>query len=250
MRSTRYFSLRIPLFYLLIFSGNVFAANLGAHTLLGQEEGSGANPAVTAPINTQLSGSTLIAFNAGYASNNSLPTDNKGNTWVALGSGEVYRGYNGAFDVKPYVVENAQGGSGHRVSIVKNGNASGELTLPLIEIQNANVHAWVKNYPANANSVTSADITTTGPAILLAFWWGDAGGLMHTASPNNGFTVIESFLNLPPNSAVQSVVAFRQVISAGTYNVSWTHAPSQGAPLWLIALQTPENDLVFQNSFE
>ena len=65
---------------------------LGSHTLLGQEEGSGVSPAVTSPINTQANGSSFIAFNAGYASNNAIPTDNKGNVWSAFGAPAVYRG--------------------------------------------------------------------------------------------------------------------------------------------------------------
>ena len=44
-------------------------------------------------------------------------------------------------------------------------------------------------------------------------------------------------MNLPPNSAVQCVVAVREVMTAGTYNVTWTETPDQGAPLWLFAFQ-------------
>ena len=96
--------------------------------------------------------------------------------------------------------------------------------------------------------VSSASVTTSGPATLVAFWWGDASGLVHSAIPNNGFSIIENFVNLPPNSAVQCVVAVRQVAGAGTYNVSWTQTPSQGAVLWLMAFQS--DDAIFESGFE
>jgi hypothetical protein len=224
-------------------------SQLGSHVLLWHEDGNGPGVAVTPPVNTQASGSSLIAFSAGYASNNALPTDNMGNSWSPLGAPVVYRGYNGEFDVKAYAVFGANGGNGHSLSIIKNGVPSGEITVPFIEIrQTAALHAIAQNYPAASSVVTSASVTTSGAATLLAFWWGDATGLQHSAIPNNGFSIIENFVNLPPNSAVQCVVAVRQVASAGTYNVSWTQSPSEGAVLWLLAFQT--GDSVFSSGFE
>jgi hypothetical protein len=84
---------------LLAGSLNLIAQNalgqtvaLGAHTLLGQEDSSAVSPAVTVPINTTSIGSVFIAFNAGYASNNNPPTDNKNNLWNALNQPIVYNG--------------------------------------------------------------------------------------------------------------------------------------------------------------
>jgi hypothetical protein len=230
-------------------AAEALTSQLGSHVLLWHEDGNGPGVAVTPPINTQTSGSSLIAFSAGYAGNNALPTDNKGNIWSPLGAPVVYRGYNGAFDVKAYAVFGAHGGNGHSLSIVKNAEAAGEITVPFIEIrQSAALHAIAQNYPAAAAVVTSASVNTSGAATLLALWWGDAAGLQHSAIPNNGFSIIENFVNLPPNSAVQCVVAVRQVTSAGTYSVSWTQSPSEGAVLWLLAFQT--DDRVFSSSFE
>lgn len=224
-------------------------SQLGSHVLLWHEDGNGPGVAVTPPINTLASGSSLIAFSAGYASNNSLPADNKGNAWSPLGTPVVYRGYNGQFDVKAYAVFGAQGGNGHTVSIAKNGNPSGEITVPFVEIrQSRSLHSIVQSYPTAARVVHSGNVTTSGAATLLAFWWGDASGLHHSAIPDNGFSIIENFVNLPPNSAVQCVVAVRQVNSAGTYNVSWTQSPSEGAVLWLMAFQ--EDEFVFASGFE
>ena len=226
------------------------ASTLGAHTLLAHEDGNGPSVATTAPIVTAASGSTLLAFSAGYTDNDQPPTDSYANTWTQLGAPVVYRGYNGEFNVTAYLVLHATGGSAHTVSIVKNNVPAGEITVPFVELRDAGVLQSVAvNYPAASSSLTSGDVTTTGPATLIAVWWGDATGLHHSAVPDNGFTIIENFVDLPPMSAVQCVVAARQVSGAGTYHVSWATSPVQGAPLWLLAFQSA-NDVIFANGFQ
>jgi hypothetical protein len=208
---------------------------LGVHTLLGVLDGAGTDPETTSGINTQASGSSLVAFTAGYANNSGGPSDSEGNTWTHAGT-EVYTGYGGQFDVRGYYVEVATGDTGHTVTFQADGTPAGEMTVPFIEIKNAGeLIDYAHNYPAAGNPLTSSNVTTTGPALLVALWWGDATGLTHTAVPNNGFTVIESFVSWP-STAVQCVVATREV-PAGTYNVTWTETPDQGAPLWLFAFQ-------------
>ncbi|GAA0717941.1 hypothetical protein [Dokdonella soli] len=220
----------------------------GSHTLLGQEDQHGISPAVTSPIDTQASGSSFIVFNGGYASNTEPPTDNKGNTWTPLGPPVVYNGYGGAFDIKAYISLSARGGAAHTVSIVKNGYAAGELSLPFVELRNAGILQDIaQNYPAQGPRATSGRVITTGPATLIALWWGDAPHLVNSAIPGNGFTLIDSFVDLPPNSGVQVAVAYRQVGGPGTYDVTWTQSPDQGAVLWLLAF---ESDFIFVNGFE
>lgn len=226
------------------------ASTLGSHTLLAHEDGNGPPVATTAPIATAASGSTLLAFSSGYTDNNLPPTDSYANTWTQLGAPVVYRGYNGAFDVSAYLVLQASGGAGHTVSIVKNNVPAGEITVPFIEIRDAGaLQSVAVNYPAASASLVSGDVTTTGPATLIALWWGDATGLHHSAVPDNGFSIIENFVDLPPNSAVQCVVAARQVAAAGTYHVTWATSPAQGAPLWLLAFQSG-SDTIFSDGFE
>jgi hypothetical protein len=71
---------------------------------------------------------------------------------------------------------------------------------------------------------------------LVAFWWGDAGVQQDkTALPNNGFTVVDSILL--SGELVQCAVATKDVAAAGRYDVTWTATPSQGAQLWLVAVQ-------------
>jgi hypothetical protein len=236
---------------------------LGAHTLLVQTQGEGSTPATSHAIHTQAQGSTLLALVAGYAENGDAPTDSYRNTWKQIGDSVGYNGYDGKFNARAYLALDARGGSDHVVSVMKTARPDGEITVPFIEIRNAGVLQDVaQNYPvpgvmskianklartwqggsgSNADSsiaLTSGSVTTTGPATLVAVWWGEAWVFSMTAVPDGGFKVIDSFLQLPPNSGVQCAVAVKQVDAAGTYNVTWTGTPAQGAILWLFAFQS------------
>jgi len=215
-------------------------SSLGAHTLQTQSEGLGTSPVITDPITTQQHGSSLIVFNGGYSSNALDPIDSYGNRWKQLGNDVPFgNGYGDRFNVKAYVALAAKGGPGHTVSFIKNGNAAGEISVPFIEIKDAGVlHDVRQNYAPTGTVMTSGSVTTTGPATLVAVWWGDGGIKRMSAVPNNGFAVIDSYLKLPDNSGVQCAVAYKQVATAGSYNVSWTGAPAQGAILWLLAFQS------------
>lgn len=235
---------------------------LGAHTLLIQSEGKGVSPAVTTAVTTQDSGSSLLMFDAGWASNSLPPTDSADNTWKLVAR-DVFRGYQDRFDARAWVATTANGGPDHTVRVIKNGDAAGETTLGLVEIRNAGIlQDMASNYPApnlfnrflawlvhpfndhrqerygGTARLTSGPVTTTGPATLIAVWWGDAPVYRMTAVPDDGFKVIENFLHLPPNSGVQCAVASREVAAAGTYRVTWTGRPAQGAILWLFAFQS------------
>jgi hypothetical protein len=228
------------LFTLALTAPGAFASGpaLGAHVFLGQGEGIGADPAVTPPMATAGTGSVLIAFNAGYASNQGAPKDTYRNHWTSLGHAQVYANYGDRFDVQAYVATAASGGPGHTLTVTKPGEPKGELSLPFIEVRNATrVQAFAQNYADAALVVASKEISVDGPATLLAFWWGDGGVKRMTATPGDGFTLIDSFVELPDESGVQGAVAWRQVDAAGTYQVHWTAAPVQGAALWIIAIR-------------
>ena len=212
--------------------------SLGAHVFLGQGEGLGTNPAVTPAMDTAPSGSVLVAFNAGYASNQGAPEDTYRNRWKGLGGTEVYADYGDRFNVRAYVAVDARGGNGHALSIAKPGEPKGEISVPFIEVRGASrVQAFAHSYADPALVVASKSITVDGPATLLAFWWGGGGVKQMTATPGDGFTLIDSFLKLPDESGVQGAVAWRQVDAAGTYQVHWTAAPVQGAALWIMAIR-------------
>jgi len=235
---------------------------LGAHTLLTQPEGEGTAPAATSPVHTQDSGSTLLVLVAGHRDNDSAPTDSYGNAWAPVGEPMVYHGYDGRFDARAYVAISARGGKRHTVQVAKPGSPEGEVSLPFVEIAHAGkLQDVARNYPAPSlaaragnklarawqdvtgdgdstrTTLSSGSVTTTGPAVLVAVWLGDAYIYSMTAVPGDGFKVIDSYLELPPASGVQCAVAVKQVTQPGTYSVSWTGSPAQGAILWLFAFQ-------------
>lgn len=235
---------------------------LGAHTMLNQSDGGGSTPAVTSAVNTQESGSSLLVLVAGYVKNPGAPTDSYDNQWKLVGEPVVYNGYDERFNARAYLAIAAHGGKGHTVQVVKEGAPEGEITLPFIEIAHAGkLQDVAQNYPtpgvaeratnrlrrawqgfhgdpdSTNSALTSGTVTTTGPATLVAVWLGDAYVYSMSAVPDDGFKIIDSYLQLPPNSGVQAAVAVRQVDTAGTYSVTWRGTPAQGAILWLFAFQ-------------
>ena len=243
--------------------GSAGAPMLGAHTLLAQPDHRGSSPAVTPPLVTAGNGSSLLVLNGGFASNAAPPTDSYRRHWTQVGRTAVYDGYQGRFDVKAYVSLTGRGGAGHTVSIDKPGKPDREITVPFVEIRHAGVlQDFAQNYPApslpariagkigrtvdrlvsgEADSrfeMTSGEVTTTGPATLIAVWWGDGNVRQMSAVPDDGFEVIDSFLQLPPESGVQCAVAYRRVERAGSYRVTWRGSPRQRAILWLFAFQS------------
>ena len=56
-----------------------------------------------------------------------------------------------------------------------------------------------------------------------------------TATPDNGWNVVDWVLL--SGALVQCAVAVREVTDAGSYDVTWQATPTQGAQMWLIAVQ-------------
>lgn len=116
-----------------------------------------------------------------------------------------------------------------------------EVTVAAVHVVRKHVQAiaWTEAYPGKVfgrNLVRSLKVRTTGPATLVAFWWGDAGVRGEkTAVPGQGFHVLDSVLF--EGALVQCAVAVKEVDTAGEYDVSWTATPRQAAQLWLMAVQ-------------
>ena len=120
------------------------------------------------------------------------PTDNKGNApFMTLDAPHPYSKWPTS-GTAVYAFEGAVGGPNH---VVTNTNEPGdEITLAVVEVENG-AHVvdakWVEKL--EGAPITSAQVTTTGPATLVAFWWGDAGvDGDKVATPDGGFTVIDS----------------------------------------------------------
>ena len=94
--------------------------------------------------------------------------------------------------------------------------------------------AWTEVMAGKA--LTSGKVTTSGPATLVAFWWGDAG-VKHDkqAVPEDGFQLVDAVLESGP--LVQCAVAVKYVTQSGSYDVTWRAWPRQGAQLWIVAVE-------------
>lgn len=227
---------------IVLMSGPALTPELGAHVLLGQNEAAGTNPAVTAEINTQSSGSTLIALSMGWLRNFSQPVDTYNNTWTQLSGPNIY--YNENFYTAIWAAANATGGSGHKLSFQKAEHPAGEISMALIEVKNGGAVQAIYNL-ANQSNQTPGTVTVDGPATLIAVWGGAAGSLDHQAFPDNGFTVIDSYLDFGNNgeTGVQVAIASKQVYAAGTYTVKWNSAPLQDCACYLIVVRNPQQTL-------
>lgn len=190
-----------------------------------------ASPAMT----TQVANSTMIVSEGrGQFAAFALPTDTKGNApYQRLGTEHTYTNYRTS-GTGVYAFPKFVGGSDHQV--IATTPSDDEITLAAVEIVNGSTVHQVEWSEVLAAPLTSRSVTTTGPATLVAFWWGDADVPNDkTATPNNGFVVIDSILK--SGALVQCAVAVKNVDAAGTYDVTWTSTPLQGAQLWLIAVQ-------------
>jgi hypothetical protein len=186
---------------------------------------------------TQASGSTILTWvgrgKKSAFTSSTLPTDNKGNAYRMIGSVHDFLPLWPNSGEALYTSLSAVGGNGHIVTAAVPG--PDEITLATVEVKNGGVIQDAQWNKVTVPPQTSLNVTTTGPATLVAIWVGDSGAASVTASPNNGFTVINS--QLLAGCAVEAVVATKDVSTAGTHNVTWTATPTQGAHMWLVAVQ-------------
>lgn len=210
---------------------------LGDHGAAFHVSGGTVGASMPAPAMNTWSGSTMLAFvGRGSEFTHSPPFDNKGNTpYVALGPFRAYTKWPGE-GTMAYAVASIVGGANHIVS-VEDSNRFDEVSFAAIEVRNGGVIQDMRwNEVLNSDLQTSASVTTTGPATLVAAWFGDdASSTPSNAVPNNGFTVIDKVAGAV--ETVQMFIATRDVSAAGSYNVSWTTTPRQGAQLYLVAVQ-------------
>jgi hypothetical protein len=186
---------------------------------------------------TRSTGSTiLVCIGRGFASSHSIPIDTKGNAYVQVGTTRSYSLWPKS-GTALYACAKAEGGRGHALTAAK-PIPSDETTISVIEVVNGGVLTDIQwSEVLRDRPTTSLSVTTSGPALLLAWWWGDGDARFDkTAVPDNGFKVLDSILLA--GNLVQCAVAARRVDVAGTYHVTWTATPVQGAQLWIVAVQS------------
>lgn len=239
----------------VVVAGSLVAAEVGADTFATHSgnpttgksgidvdvQFTGTTPLAAALGTTKASGSAVVVMHGGRESAHATPTDTKGNAYNKVGIHIPYTLWGPDFGVDAYVALDGVGGDGHTVNSVKTGgafNESEEATFIAVEVENGAVlQDWTQHEMLkDTGPLTHQSVTVTGPATLVAGWWGDDGGGPHTAVPDNGFSVVQSFLS-GVSGSVQGAVATRDVTAAGTYTTTWTETPNQGAILFLIAIQ-------------
>ena len=215
--------------------------SLGAHSLKYYKYMSDLPKTLsTASLSTQPTGSTILV-NIGRGDNTKfvLPTDTKGNIpYRQMDEMHPYDPYFQDSGTALYAFRDAKGGANFQVSTVtRTDSTMDEITLVAVEVVNATSAPIVRWNQPTGSPLKSESVTTTGPATLVAFWWGNGfPGTPQSATPNNEFVPIETNA-ADTDSFVQCAVAAKTVSAAGTYDVTWTADPEQGAQLWLVAVQ-------------
>jgi hypothetical protein len=202
-------------------------------------------------MTTQSSGSTiLVGVGRGNSLAHATPTDNRGNIYKQVGTSHNYTNWPSSGTALYAAQGTSGGGSGHQVTV--STAAYDETTVGVVEVQNG---GSIEDYRWNedlTNPTTSLSVTTTGPAVLVAFWFGDGGlGSVHTAAPSAGFSIVEELTLDAP--LVQLTVATRFVPVPGTYSVEWSSTSGEGAQLYLVAVRaavTPGLTVVSPNGGE
>jgi len=229
-----------PTLFLLGASAITASPTVNAHALSYYQLGQNQNTSLsTLAMNTEPTGSTILAGigRDNIAAFTKAPTDNLVHSpYLQLGPTHSYEPQYPDSGTALYAFAAAKGGAGH--IITANTIANDEITMVAVEVKNGGV---IQDYKWNAvlkgSPLTSLSVTTTGPATLVAFWWGDGNeSIAHRAVPNNGFTVIDSLL--PTGLLVQTAVATKDVPAAGSYNVTWDSGGLEGAQLYLVAVQS------------
>jgi hypothetical protein len=191
----------------------------------------------TPPFDTQRTGSTMIVgvgrgVGSALTPDERTPTDNEGNAPYAMAGDVEHWSLWPASSATIYTFSNMVGGPGDVVSIM--APATDEDTVLAVEVTNATKISSVFVEQRTA-PLTSMSITTSGPAALIAYCWGDNDADMRTAVPDGNFVVLDSIET--QGELVEGSVAGEIVNAAGTYDVTWTMTPPQGALLWLIAVE-------------
>jgi hypothetical protein len=214
-----------------------------AHGLAYYKLGANAATSISTPaMTTQASGSTIVvSIGRGNKKLFALPTDTKGNApYVQQGDVQPYTQFPES-GTALYTFKPARGGAGFKITASTGKNDSGqddEITVAAVEVAaSGKLLPIAYNQVPEGQPLTSRSVTTDGPATLVAFWWGD--GFPRTpqsAKPNNDFILLDTNAQ-ETDSFVQCAVAVKTVTAAGTYDITWTPTPSQGAQLWLVGVE-------------
>lgn len=227
------------------------ALSLGVYNLEYHLETGGVTPISVNIGTTQASGSAIVVAHFGRFTSLGTPTDNKSNSFD--NGTPDYReqsGYAGGlwsgFGMSLFARPSAAGGANHTISVAKSGTATEEATLIACEVKGGGViqdTSIVARAAAGANAaLNGANVTTTGPALLVGLWTGDGGVDTDPQDVNAGdnwtlLTQIALEAAQAPNGHIQAALLVRQVLTAGDYALQVRPQANQGGILGCVAVQ-------------
>lgn len=213
---------------------------VGIHGLTAQTYGS-ANPPVRVSLSGCTPGSLMVLGRGGMTSDQTTaPTDSVAQTWSQIGPTTDYTDFPG-YGRSAWLCRNLASGN---LDVDCTVTLFDEHTVSIVEVlgELPYVQDWSHKNTANADggpTITSNPVTTTRSALLLAHWWGAGyvgyGDHVVTAA---GWTVLELYGEDNPNGYVQHYLLYRQVFSAGVYDITVNQTPTQGAQLEVFAIQS------------
>ncbi len=169
----------------------------------------------------------------------STPTDNKGNTYTALGAAHAYVNWSGS-GAQLFAASNVVGDSALVVS-ESTTDPDDEVTLSVIEVRGGTsiTNYGVADVPGGGlGPATSPGATVASPAVLVSWWWGDGATVQPDVQPSAGWTRAHA-LNFADaaTGVVQPACAYR-LVSAGTHaGCTWTASDGQGGFAMIVAVE-------------
>jgi len=228
-----------------------------------------ANRRSSVSVNTPASGAVVLLSAGGKSSDVSTPWTDSVNTATPVVIGNLveypdYPGYGTIITVTPAPMTGSTGQTFTQQVTTDDENTTFALTAIVAggHPRITEVHNNVAN-GSGTTQQTSPSINIDGEALLVAYWWGAAPvnppfsspspgvGTPYTAVPNNGFTVVQSYLVNNEFGEVEAAMAYLYVpAGAGpsTRSVTWTHSPAQGAQLRLVAIQPALSEAITQSA--
>lgn len=208
----------------------------------------GVNPKTTPTFTTQADGSSLYVFAACDLNEFGTSGVSHNKTGAVSHVGSLQYTLWAPYGARMFRVQSLQGGTGQTVSMtVGAGAATAEKTIMAVEVMHGRtLQDWnVQELPASAaSSVTGPTVTTTGAAVLLSAWFGDASvsnplsAAVSAASQADGWTLLPGMeITIDSQAHIQAALAARVVSGAGSYSCEWNHVPNQRALMFAAAVQ-------------
>lgn len=195
---------------------------------------------VNLTLQTQTSGSTFVVCTGGRLTDiANAPTDNKGNTYTALGSAAAYTDWPN-YGLRMWKCIDGAGGADHIFTQVMTVND--EVSIGVVEVKDGLViqdSAIVEVYGPDPASVDTPVVTSTGPAHMIAFWGGDQNtGQTAVITPTTLTVIDDSTFPDDPNGYILLGILHEYVATPTTdYTDSIGQVPSQNAVVGTVVVQ-------------